>query len=99
MKEVIITKQTSIPSNAFKNMVRLENVELSNLTTSISSYAFENVVGLKSFFIPASVNSISDHTFTTSNLTLYTELLGPKTSWGADWNSFNLPINWGYTII
>ena len=63
LKEVVITKATSIPSYAFYNCSSLTSVTIPNTVKYISDYAFSGCTGLKSITIPTSVTSIYDHAF------------------------------------
>jgi len=71
IRNVTITRQTSIPTAAFNNCSFLETITIPNSTTSIGAYAFANCSGLKRlnsnvdgvFNIPNGVTQINEYTF------------------------------------
>ena len=63
LKEVIITKATTIGSSAFSGCSNLTNIEIPNSVTSIGEYAFSGCSGLTNIVIPESVTSMGKYAF------------------------------------
>ena len=67
IRNVTITKQTAIPTNAFRNCDLIETINIPTNTTSIGNYAFYNTKKLTSLNIPNSI-SIGIDSFVNSGL-------------------------------
>ena len=63
LKEVILTRITSIPYGAFSNLNTITSIVIPNGVTSIGEYAFYNCNSLENIEIPDSVTSIGDYAF------------------------------------
>ena len=71
IKNITITKQTSIPVAAFNGCEFIESITIPTTTTSIGGYAFQNCLGLKRlnstadgvFNVPTAVDTIGAYTF------------------------------------
>ena len=63
LKEVVITKATTIGEGAFFNCIGLTSIEIPDSVTSIGASAFNGCSGLTSIEIPNSVTSVGSSTF------------------------------------
>ena len=63
LKEVIITKATSISSSAFEGCSSLETLQISEGLPKIDKFAFAGMSGLKEINIPSTVTEIAEGAF------------------------------------
>ena len=63
IKSVIVTKQTAIPQNAFRNCDFIERITILQSVTSIGDYAFDKCSSLTSVSISEGVTSIGSYAF------------------------------------
>ncbi len=76
LKNVVLTKLTVIPENAFNGCAGLEGVTIPNTVTEIKPSAFKDCAGLKNVTIPDSVTTIGASAF--ENCTLLEKVALPK---------------------
>ena len=95
IRKVTITKQTAIPSYAFRNCDLIEEIVLPDNVLSIGEYAFYNCSALANIYIPNTVETIGSYAFTgCTSLTITCGATSRPTGWASNWNSSNCEVAW-----
>lgn len=95
LQKVVVTKQTEIPDNAFRNCDLIEEIVIADNTLAIGEYAFYNCSALTNIYIPNTVETIGSYAFTgCTSLTITCGAVSRPTGWASNWNSSNCTVYW-----
>ena len=87
----------SIGGGTFENCTSITSINLPDKLLTLSTGLFKNCTGLTSIFIPIKVNKAWDDIFVgcTSLSVINVEASEKPSGFSENWNSENVPVNWG----